>query len=217
MNLVKILIIEDESLIALQLKTFLSGRGFHVVGCCANFPDAYQLFTNTSPDIIIADIKLAENESGIDIVNELKLWGSFEVLFLTSYSDQMTLKKAFAAKPFSYLTKPFKEIDLYTAVTLCTAKLRESYHHDYWHYDPTTKVLKYRNSVVALTKQEQMLFHLCYRNLGRFVAMEVVENVLWRETCVTDSTRRGLIHRLKKKLSTDIFEYSSTHGCRLIL
>nr|WP_320051349.1 response regulator [uncultured Desulfuromonas sp.] len=213
----KILIIEDEPLIALQVKTFLSRKGFEVVGCCDNFSEAYDLFTTHRPEITITDIRLSNDESGIDIIKELKKAGSFEVLFLTSFSDQMTLKKAFETKPFYYLTKPFKEIDLYTAVMLCARKLQEGYLDSDWHYDPVTRMLKYRNEVVFLTKQEQRLFHLCYRNLGQFVPLEVVENVLWDDKYVSDSTRRGLIHRLSKKIGKEIFEYSSIYGCRLIL
>jgi len=213
----KILIIEDEPLIALQLKTFLSRKKFDVVGCCDGFSEAHDLFTAHRPEIIISDIRLKDDESGIDIINKLRKSGNFEVLFLTSFSDQNTLKKAFAAKPFYYITKPFKEIDLYTAVMLCTSKLQESYVHNDWHYDPATRTLKCRNEVVGLTRQEQELFHLCFRNLGRFVSLEVVENALWSDKYVSDSTRRGLIHRLGKKLSRDIFSYSSAYGCRLTL
>jgi DNA-binding response OmpR family regulator len=213
----KILIIEDESLIAMQIKTFLSSKGFNVVGYCVNFSEAYKLFTETRPEIIIADIKLVDDESGIDIINELRKFGNFEVLFLTSFSDQNTLKRAFATKPFSYITKPFKEIDLYTAVMLCISKLQESCVNNVWHYDPMTRTLKCCNAIVGLTRQEQELFHLCYRNLGRFVALEVIENVVWGDKYVIDSTRRGLIHRLGKKLTKEIFEYSSAYGCRLTL
>jgi DNA-binding response OmpR family regulator len=213
----KILIIEDEPLIALQIKNFLSRKGFDVVGCCESFFEAYDLFTVHRPEIIISDIGLGDDESVIDIIDKLRKSGNFEVLFLTSFTDQNTLKKAFATKPFYYITKPFKEIDLYTAVMLCISKLQESHVHNDWHYDPTTRTLKCRNEVVFLTRQEQELFHLCYRNLGRFVPLEVVENVLWSDKYVSDSTRRGLIHRLGKKLSKEIFVYSSAYGCRLTL
>jgi len=212
----KILIIEDEALIALQIKTFLSRKGLHVAGYAANSREAYALFEQHRPEIIICDIRLQDDENGIDIINGLRDLGAFEVLYLTSYSDRKTLEKAFATKPFNYITKPFKEIDIYAAVSLCVSKLQEG--HDTAHrYDPDTRILWHGGEEVLLTRQESDLFHLCYLSKGRYVPMFLIDQIVWENKEVSSSTKRGLFHRLSKKIGRERFEYHSLHGCRVNL
>lgn len=215
--MLKILIIEDEALIALQIKNFLTKKGLNVIGYAANFIEAYDLFSRHNPELLICDIRLMDNESGIDVVNALRKMGNFEVLYLTSYSDYDTLQKAFATKPFNYITKPFKEIDIYNAVILCFSKLQESAAGSEWHYDINTEVLRFHNEIIYLSKQEALLFHLCYLNRGKYVPMEVLENAIWNDKEVSDTTKRGLFHRLGKKIGKEIFECHTLYGCRLIL
>lgn len=105
-----------------------------------NFVEAHRLFSEHRPEIIICDIHLQNDENGISIINELSIMGKFEVIYLTSYSDQKTLDKAFATKPFSYITKPFKEIDIYTNIMLCISKIKENVQRAHCSYDPETKV-----------------------------------------------------------------------------
>lgn len=212
----KILIIEDEALIAVQIKNFLTKKGLHVVGYAATFAEAYELFIAHKPELLICDILLAHNESGIDIVNALRKEGCFEALYLTSYSDERTLQKAFASKPLTYITKPFKEIDIYTAVMLCYSKLQETKTDTPWHYDINTKILRHQDEILSLSKQESELFHLCYLRRGHYVSKELIENALWNEKDVSSATKRGLFHRLCKKVGKEMFECHSLYGCRLI-
>lgn len=213
----KILIIEDEALIAMQIKTFLTRKGFDIVGYASNYIEAYELFVSSRPNIVICDINLNDELTGIEIVEELKQLGMFEVLYLTSYSDAPTLKKAFATQPFSYITKPFKEIDLYNSLLLCTTKLQTICNDSAYAYDIVTKVLKYKNEIVKFTKQEADLFHICYLNRGKYVPMNIVEHTIWYDESVTGSTKRGLFHRMSKKIGKEIFEYDSLLGCKVNL
>jgi DNA-binding response OmpR family regulator len=213
----KILIIEDEALIAMQIKTFLTRKNFDVVGYASNYIEAYELFVNSQPNIIICDINLHDELNGIEIVEQLKQFGMFEVLYLTSYSDASTLKKAFATQPFSYITKPFKEIDLYNSLLLCTTKLQGTNNDSEYSYDILTKVLKYKNEIIKFTKQEADLFHICYLNRGKYVPMHIIEHTIWYDESVTGSTKRGLFYRMSKKIVKDIFEHDSVLGCKVNL
>lgn len=211
------MIIEDEALIALQLKTFLSRRGLHVVGYAADYSEAYALFEAHQPEIIICDIRLKEHENGIEIVRQLRELGVFEVIFLTSYSDTATLQHAFETAPFSYITKPFKEIDVYTSLMLCVAKLKEQRSKYGYFYNPDTKMLYRDDAPVLLSKQEADLFHLCYLNKGHFVPMALIDDTLWGQKNLGESTRRGLFHRLAKKIGKELFEYHAQSGCKVNL
>lgn len=215
--MLKIMIIEDEAFIAIQIKTYLSRKGLDIVGYAANFNEAYELFERHKPEIIICDIRLQNDESGIDIVKELQKIGIFEVLYLSSFSDQKTLEKAFATHPFNYITKPFKDIDIYTSMQLCISKLKEQDENRLYHYDPDTRTLYHFNELISLTRQEADLFHLCYLNKGHYVPMSLIEYTLWNDKEVIQSTRRGLFYRLAKKVGKDIFKCHSLHGCRVML
>lgn len=213
--MLKVLIIEDEVLIGIQIKNYLIKKGINVVGVVSNFVKAYELFNRYRPELLICNIHLTNGESGIDVVNDLRKVGCFEVLYLASYSDNATLQKAFASKPLNYITKPIKEIDIYAAVMLCFSRLQEAMVSLQWNYDISTKILRQNGNIVHLSKQENDLFHLCYINLGQYVPMELIENSLWSEKNVSSTTKRGLFHRLDKRVGKSIFEHHSLYGCRL--
>lgn len=141
--------------------------------------------------------------------------GSFEVICLTSYSDQKTLDKAFATKPFTYITKPFKEIDIYTNVMLCISKIKENTQSGHCSYEPLEKVLRVGDEMVQLSKQEADLFHLCYLSRGHFVPMTIIDYAIWENKEISLLTKRGLFHRLAKKIGKECFEYDSFHGCKV--
>ena len=70
-----------------------------------------------------------------------------------------------------------------------------------YEYNKETKSLFYKKEQVILSKQESDLFHICYLNKGSFLPISTIEYHIWGDDYVSDSTRRGLIHRLKKKLN----------------
>jgi len=210
-----VLIIEDEPLIALALKRILEKRSFEVIGYADNFKDAHKLFCANTPDIVLSDIKLAQNESGIDVVKKLKKIHDFLVIYLTSYADDAIIEKAIDTQPFAYITKPFKENDLNAAFKLASMNIKKQNTNNDFCYIKETRALFYKNEQIILTKQESDLFHICYLNKGSFVSVYTIENYIWGGEHVSSSTRRGLIHRLKKRLNNAIFECSVGIGCRV--
>lgn len=213
--MLKVMIIEDEPLIALNLTKILEKKGFVVTGHVANFEDAHALFSTNKPDIILSDIKLENDESGIDVVKHLKMLSDFCVIYLTSYGDDAMIDKALSTNPAAYITKPFKDIDLNAALKLVSAKIKNKNINPDFYYNKETQALFYKNEQIVLSKQESDLFHMCYLSKGLFVPMPNIECYIWGDEQVSDSTRRGLIHRLRKKLNYTIFEYSSGLGCKV--
>ncbi len=213
--MIKVIIVEDEPLISLNLSMILQKRGFEVVGQAANFKDAYELFCANKPDIILSDIRLEEDVSGIEVVKELKKIADFQVIYLTSYADDAMIEKAIETNPIAYITKPFKENDLNASLKLATMHIENKNIHFDFEYNQETKSLFRRNEQIILSKQESDLFHICYLNKGSFLPIYSIEYHIWGDDYVSDSTRRGLIHRLKKKLNNVIFEYSSGVGCKV--
>ena len=213
--MLKVMIIEDEPLIALSLEKILEKKCFIVTGRAANEEEARTLFDANKPDIILSDIKLENDESGIEIVKQLKKISHFCVIYLTSYGDDAMIEKALETSPAAYITKPFKEIDLNAALKLVSTTIKSKNINPDFYYNKETRVLFYQNEPIVLSKQESDLFHICYLSKGFFVSMANIEYAIWGDEAVSDSTRRGLIHRLRKKLNYMIFEYSSGLGCKV--
>lgn len=213
--MLKVMIIEDEPLIALNLKKILEKKGFEVTGHAGNFEDAHNLFYANKPDIVLSDIKLENDESGIEVVKQLKKMSDFCVIYLTSYGDDAMIEKALSTNPAAYITKPFKEIDLNAALKLVATTIKNKNINPDFYYNKESQTLFYKNEQVILSKQESDLFHICYLSKGFFVPMSSIEYYIWGEEPTSNSTRRGLIFRLRKKLNYTIFEYSSGLGCKV--
>ena len=113
----KVLIIEDEVLVAMDIKEMLTKLGYTVVGMADKMTTAIALFDEYKPDLLLCDIKIKGSANGIEVIKELKKnQMPFEVIYLTAYSDEHTLLDAFSTKPTSYLLKPFTEVQLAVAV-----------------------------------------------------------------------------------------------------
>lgn len=103
----KILIIEDEYIIANQLKTFLIVEGYTPIGPVDNYEDAIKIIVAEVPDLIIADIRLYDdNDAGIRISEFVSSNYNIPLIFLSGYSDKETLIKAKITLPNTYLIKP---------------------------------------------------------------------------------------------------------------
>ena len=160
--MLKVMIIEDEPLIALNLTKILEKKGFEVTGHAGNFEDAHTLFATNIPDIVLSDIKLENDESGIDVIQNLKRMSDFCVIYLTSYGDDAMIEKALSTNPAAYITKPFKDIDLNAALKLVSAKIKNKNINPDFYYNKETQALFYKNEQIVLSKQESDLFHMGY-------------------------------------------------------
>ena len=100
-----VMIIEDEPLIAMDLEYILESIGHRVVGVARTEQEAIQLASNTKPDLVLADIQLADGSSGIDAVNKILLNKSLPVIFITAYPERLLTGEK--PEPAFLITKPF--------------------------------------------------------------------------------------------------------------
>lgn len=127
-----ILIVEDEAIVALDLRQHLEEMGYGVAGIAESASDAIALAERTAPALTLMDISLKGNISGIDAAEQLTREHQIPVVFLTSFSDRETVRKAARAEPFGYLTKPFQAHELHATIEVALYKaqmerrLRES-------------------------------------------------------------------------------------------
>ena len=119
---IKILIVEDEIITAKDLKQRLENMNHSVVGIVGNGEDAIQKAGETSPDIILMDIVLKGNMDGIETAQKIMNIYNIPIIYLTSYYDDEILEKASETKPSGYITKPYEDLGLNTAIKMAVYK-----------------------------------------------------------------------------------------------
>ncbi|MBI5186516.1 MAG: response regulator [Nitrospinae bacterium] len=115
---VKILIVEDESVIALQLQKTLENFGYTVCAIADSGEEALIKAEEQEPDLALMDIFLQGGMDGIEAGSRIQTRFDVPVIFLSAFMDDGLLERAKAAKPFGYLVKPFQEKELHTAIEL---------------------------------------------------------------------------------------------------
>ncbi|MBV1876360.1 MAG: sigma 54-interacting transcriptional regulator [Pseudomonadales bacterium] len=117
----KILIIEDEALVARELKSRLTNMGCEVVGI-AYGKEAIELARDTNPDLLLSDIHLKDGEDGIELAQKIRSERDVPVVFLTAYSDEDTVSRAKEVTPYGYIIKPVENRELQIAIDMAMYK-----------------------------------------------------------------------------------------------
>ncbi len=118
----RILIVEDETLVARHIQNMVGGLGYEVVGVTATGEEAVTLAQKTRPGLVLMDIMLRGQMDGIAAAREIWQTIGVPVVYLTAYADESTLHRAKLTQPFGYLLKPFEERELYTAIEMALYK-----------------------------------------------------------------------------------------------
>lgn len=121
-NPTKIIIVEDEALIAAELKSTLQLLGHRVVGHAMNGDKALDLFAREDADLILLDINIKGTLNGIDLAKVIRKKYSVPFIYLTSFSDKTTLDQAKDTLPYGYIVKPFTDNDLKVNIELAIFK-----------------------------------------------------------------------------------------------
>lgn len=108
----KILVVEDEQIIALELKDRLTHMGHRVVGVAAAGQEAVEQARSQKPDLVLMDIKLQGPMDGIDAAKAILSEVDIPVVYLTAFADEPTVQRAKATAPYGYILKPFQEREL---------------------------------------------------------------------------------------------------------
>lgn len=128
----KILLVEDEVIIAMDLQSSLENQGYVVAGHITKGEDVVKMIECSRPDIILMDIKLEGEIDGVETAQMIYDNFNIPVIFITSYSNASIIERAKKANPFAYIVKPFEERELFTNIELTLfkheteLKLRES-------------------------------------------------------------------------------------------
>lgn len=221
----RIFIVEDEAIVALEMKRAIKKLGYTVAGMAANYDDAIRGIDEHSPDLILVDITLKYSKSGIEIAKVVSAKYTIPIIFLTSITDEATMYDAIATNPVGYLLKPFRREELHSMILLGLYKavhqtqsktdMLSLGHGYYYHVDD--KLLFYGEKHIALGKKEERLLRLLVEAKGGVVSFKTLEEMIWEGGLVSQSAFRTLLYRLNLKLEYKLIESLPAYGCRLLL
>lgn len=125
----KILIVEDEMIIARDIKGKLESLGYNVVGIVSSGEDAINKSETEKPNLILMDIELSGKIDGIEASKKIIENNNISIIYLTAYSDSKTFRRAISTEPINYLVKPIDEEKLESAIetALFQSKMTDDY------------------------------------------------------------------------------------------
>ena len=114
----KILIVEDEGLVAEEIRSRLRNLGYEPAGVARSGPEALDLVRDRKPDLVLMDIRLQGPMDGVEAAAEIAAASNVPVVYLTAHTDRETLDRAKATSPYGYVVKPLEERELQVAVEM---------------------------------------------------------------------------------------------------
>ncbi|HSF33125.1 MAG TPA: response regulator [Candidatus Tectomicrobia bacterium] len=118
----QIMVVEDESIVAEDMKAMLEGFGYTVAAVAFSGEDAVRKALDIHPDLVLMDIVLKGKMSGVEAVERIRSRCDIPVVYVTAYADEKTVRRAKATEPFGYILKPFDARELQTAIEIALYK-----------------------------------------------------------------------------------------------
>lgn len=144
MEKLNIFIVEDESIVAKDIQNSLTKLGYNVIGIANNGKDAIEKILELKPDLLLMDIMIKGDLTGIDVSEKIKEKLNVPIIFLTAYADEGTLAKAKITEPYGYILKPFKEVDLHSTIEMA-----------YYKHQKDSELQKERDFLYSLVESKE--------------------------------------------------------------
>jgi DNA-binding LytR/AlgR family response regulator len=203
MSKTNILVVEDESIVSKDIQNSLKKLGYNVVGACNNGEEAVELVREKQPDLVLMDIMLKGEMSGIDAADIIRTQLNIPIIFLTAYADESTLSKAKVTEPYGYILKPFKEIDLHSSIEMAIYKHKK-----------VSEIKKERDFLYSLVENKEgskdILFvksnsRLVKVNMKDIFYIEALKDYVVINTELTRYTIHSTMKDIEKKLAPNEF------------
>jgi len=216
-----LLYVEDEQMIRQNAVEYLSRICDHVLEA-QDGEEAFQVYKEEKPHIIISDIKMPK-------INGLKLAEAIRkedketpIIIATAHTETEYLLKAVELQLVKYVVKPITSIKLQEALALSLNYLNVKSRNIVsinatTSYDLLNKTLIVNAKVIKLSKNEQEILHLLSQHRQRTVSYEEIEAKIWQESSMSMDALRSLVRALRKKLEGNFVENISGIGYKLIL
>ncbi len=118
----RILVVEDEGIVAEDIKDILKSLGYSVCNVASSGEEAIAKTGETRPDLVLMDIMLDGKKDGVEAAEQITVRFDVPVVYLTAYADESTLERAKMTGPYGYIVKPFEERDLHSAIEVALHK-----------------------------------------------------------------------------------------------
>jgi len=193
MSKTNILIVEDESIVAKDIQHSLKKLGYTVVGVCSTGEDAIKTAEEVKPDLVLMDIMLKGEMSGIEAAGQIREKFNIPIIYLTAYADESTLSKAKVSEPYGYIIKPFKEIDLHTSIEMAIYK-----------HEKETDVKKERDFLYSIVENKESKDIIFVKSNSRLVKVKTSDiyfvEALKDYVVINTNTARYTIHSTMKDI-----------------
>lgn len=198
--MLKLLIIEDEWMMAHMIKEVATLVSLEVIGVATSWSEASQLLRNNRPDFAIVDININGSVHGLEVAKYLKEMG-IDFLFLTAYKDLTTIQQATNLSPLSYLIKPITPETIMATFILIKTKLQEKNPCKESHkYIVDANNMTYADGILLdLSKSEHAILSALVKNIGFAVTYETFFYTLPYEFQSNNETLRNSISKLRKR------------------
>ncbi|HEX3036694.1 MAG TPA: response regulator [Thermodesulfobacteriota bacterium] len=120
----KILIVEDEKIVAMDLRDRLEKLGYAVSSIASSIEEALRKIKETRPDMVLLDIRLDHNTDGVKIAEQIRLRFKVPFIYMTAYADESTLEAAKKTAPYGYILKPFEDKEIHTTIQIVLYKYK---------------------------------------------------------------------------------------------
>jgi len=221
----QILIVEDESLVALDLSQSVQSLGYNVVGIVSNSKDAIALICKEKIDLVLMDICIKGDADGIDTAKAIKIYDkNIQIIYSTALNGEEDIKRAVKTNPSAYIIKPITIQSLQAAMQIALMNSPDEdglkgdvVLDDEFSYDSSSNELIYNGSFIKLTKRERQLLSLLINSANQIVSLYDIENEIWPDKNFNVNTTRALISRLRAKLKYKIIDTIPSLGYRIAL
>ena len=154
----KILIVEDEPIVSLDLKEELEDMGCEVVGIAESAEEALAAAEHSRPDLALMDIRIVGGMDGIQTAQMLRSGYEIPSVFLTSYTDESAIRRASRQMPYGYLTKPFQSVELSATLEIALHRAEVDAGADEVRRRLETAVTGMREGLVLVTGEGKVQF-----------------------------------------------------------
>jgi len=229
MNKYSLLIVEDESIVGMEIKNYVKKLGYNVLGVCTNADDALALVGEKRVDIVIMDICIKGELDGIEASVLIKeSYPGTEIIFLTAHLDEYNVDRAIEVDPVAYLAKPFRRDELRIFLKIAIQKISNKdisiddsaeciMLDSEFSYALEKRTLFCYHKIIHLTKKESELLDIFVQNRNCVVDLYTIENLLWPDKIANKNTIRTLIARLRQKLKHKFIETVPSQGYRFTI